>query len=150
MTIRLNTDYLKNFISAHDLEAVVPFVQLAHENLHNKKGKGSEFCGWFDLPSRIPDALINELSLLAQEVKQNSDAIVSIGIGGSYLGIRATVEFLGAGDLPIYYAGHNISSDYLYQLLHSLENKRVTVVVISKSGTTTEPAIAFRVIKALL
>ena len=81
---------------------------------------------------------------------KNSDCIVSIGIGGSYLGIRATVDFLGGGKLPVYYAGHTISSDYLHQLLATLKDKRITVVVISKSGTTTEPAIAFRVIKKLL
>ena len=148
--ISLNTDLLKGFVSADDLKAISPSVLRAHDLLHQRKGAGSEFTGWLDLPSRIPDALIKEISILAREVHQNSDAIVSIGIGGSYLGIRATVEFLGGGKLPVYYAGHQISSDYLHQLLITLKDKRITVVVISKSGTTTEPAIAFRVIKKLL
>lgn len=146
----LNTDYLKGFVSANELGNIFPSVKLAHENLHQAKGPGAEFTGWLDLPGRIPDTLIKVISSLAGEVHKNSDCIVSIGIGGSYLGIRATVEFLGAGHLPVYYAGHNISSDYLHQLLAVLKDKRVTVVVISKSGTTTEPAIAFRVIKKLL
>jgi glucose-6-phosphate isomerase len=125
-------------------------VKAAHDNLHQGTGLGSEYTGWLNLPSSIPDALIKDITVLAAEVHKNSDCLVSIGIGGSYLGIRATVEFLGRGKLPIYYAGQNISSDYLHQLLITLKDKRVTVVVISKSGTTTEPAIAFRVIKKLL
>ncbi len=148
--ITFNSDNLKGFVAPQELEALMPAVRAAHENLHQSKGKGCEFTGWLDLPSRIPDVFINELSSLAQEVQMNSDCLVSIGIGGSYLGIRATVEFLGAGKLPVYYAGHNISSDYLYQLLETLKDKRPTIVVISKSGTTTEPAIAFRVIKRFL
>ncbi len=148
--ITLNTDYLKGFVNPQEINDILPSVRLAHDALHSGKGLGAEFTGWLDLPSRIPDALIKEISLLASEVHQNSDCIVSIGIGGSYLGIRATVDFLGGGKLPVYYAGHNISSDYLHQLLVTLKDKRITVVVISKSGTTTEPAIAFRVIKKLL
>src|ERR1700690_2458187 len=148
--ISLNTDYLKGFVSADELRDIFPSVRLAHENLHKERGLGAEFTGWLDLPSRIPDTLIKEIVALAGEVHKNSDCIVSIGIGGSYLGIRATVEFLGGGKLPVYYAGHTISSDYLHQLLALLQDKRITVVVVSKSGTTTEPAIAFRVIKKLL
>ncbi len=149
--ITLNTDYLKDFVSDAELKAMVPRLQKAHDALENKNGKGAEFTGWVDLPSRIPDTFLKELNDLAAEVQKNSDCIVSIGIGGSYLGIRATIEFLGGQTkLPVYYAGHNISSDYLHQLLAILKDKRVTVVVISKSGTTTEPAIAFRVIKQLL
>src|ERR1700733_15563611 len=103
--IVLNTDYLKGFVSADELAGVFPLVRSAHENLHNNKGAGSEFTGWLDLPSRIPDTLIKEISALAGEVHKNSDCIVSIGIGGSYLGIRATIDFLGGGKLPVYYAG---------------------------------------------
>lgn len=149
--IALDTQYLKGVVGNDDLAALFPKIKKAHDDLHGKTGKGSEFTGWVDLPSRIPDALISELTALADDVAKHSDCIVSIGIGGSYLGIRATVEFLGGiTRLPIYYAGHNISSDYLHQLLQTLKGKRVTAVVISKSGTTTEPAIAFRVIKQLL
>lgn len=149
--ITLNTDYLKGFVTGPDVTAVLPRLQKAHDQLHGRTGKGAEFTGWVDLPSRIPDALINELTELGKAVRADSDCIVSIGIGGSYLGIRSTLEFLGtAAQIPVYYAGHNISSDYLHQLLETLKAKRVTVVVISKSGTTTEPAIAFRVIRKLM
>ncbi len=148
--ITLNTDYLKAFVSDADIKAITPAIAQAHEALHGKKGKGSEFTGWVNLPSTIPDSLIGELQALALEVHKHSDCIVSIGIGGSYLGIRATVEFLGGPKLPLYYAGHHMFSDDLYRVLEAIKDKRPTVVVISKSGTTTEPAIAFRAIKKAL
>lgn len=149
--IKLDTSLLKGFVSDDELKALVPAVKAAHEQLHTKTGQGAEFTGWVDLPSRIPDALIAEINQLASQVQRDSDCLVSIGIGGSYLGIRATIEFLGGlTKIPVYYAGHNMSSDYLHQLLETLKNKRVSVVVISKSGTTTEPAIAFRAIKQVL
>lgn len=151
MSITLNTDYLKGFINQNDLQSLSADVKKAHEGLHNKTGKGNDFLGWVDLPSRISDGFIKELTELAKDVQANSDVLISIGIGGSYLGIRSTIEFLGgATKLPVYYAGHNISSDYLHTLLETVKGKRVTVIVISKSGTTTEPAIAFRVIKKTL
>ena len=151
MGIVLNTGHLKAFVQNSDLDALQPQVQKAHDALHQKTGAGVQFTGWVDLPSRVPDALIAELDRLAAEVQKNSDVLVSIGIGGSYLGIRATLEFLGgASKLPVHYAGHNISGDFLHALLETIKDKRVTVIVISKSGTTTEPAIAFRVIKKFL
>jgi glucose-6-phosphate isomerase len=148
--ITLSTDYLKGFVSPEELKAIFPAVQAAHDNLHQRKGVGHEYTGWIDLASRIPDSLIKDISALAGEVHKHSDCIVSIGIGGSYLGIRATVDFLGTAKLPVYYAGNNLSSDYLHKLLNILKDKNPTVVVISKSGTTTEPAIAFRAIKKLM
>jgi glucose-6-phosphate isomerase len=151
MSITLNTDYLKNFVDAKEIVALLPDVKKAHDGLHNKTGKGNDFLGWVDLPSKITDGFLNELNVLAKEVQAQSDVLISIGIGGSYLGIRSTIEFLGGTTrLPVYYAGHNISSDYLHNLLETVKNKRVTVIVISKSGTTTEPAIAFRAIKKAL
>jgi len=148
--ISLNTDHLKGFVSDRDLGDILPAVRKAHDDLHGRKGKGAEFTGWLDLPSRITGTSIKELEQLAAQVQKDSDAIVSIGIGGSYLGIRASVEFLGGSKLPIYYAGHNISSDYLHGLVQALKGKRITIVVISKSGTTTEPALAFRILKPLV
>jgi len=151
MSISLNQDNLKGFVEKKDFERILPEIQKAHNLLESKSGPGKEFLGWMNLPSKISDGFIQDLEKLALEIQQNSDALISIGIGGSYLGIRSTVEFLGGKEkLPIYYAGHNISSDYLYNLLESLKDKRVTVIVISKSGTTTEPAIAFRVVKQFL
>jgi glucose-6-phosphate isomerase len=148
--ITLETGYLKTFVQGDDLAKIYPRVKQAHDDLHGRRGKGSEFTGWLDLPSRIPESLIKQLTQLGADVAAHSDCLVSIGIGGSYLGIRASLEFLGTPKLPVYYAGHNISGEYLHQLLQILENKRVTVVVISKSGTTTEPAIAFRAVRKLL
>lgn len=147
MGITLNTDYLKGFVSSDEIAAFAPRVSRAHKDLHEKTGAGNDFLGWLDLPSRIPDALLRDLEDLAREVQGHSQAIVSIGIGGSYLGIRSTVEFLG-GDtkLPVHYAGHNMSSADMARILKMIEKKNVTVVVISKSGTTTEPALAFRLI----
>src|SRR3989338_847665 len=151
MSISLNQENLKGFIDKKDFEKILPEIQKAHNLLESKSGPGKEFLGWMDLPSKISVEFLKELEKLAGEIQQNSDALISIGIGGSYLGIRSTVEFLGGKEkLPIYYAGHNISSDYLYNLLESLKDKRVTVIVISKSGTTTEPAIAFRIVRQFL
>ena len=147
MGIKLNTEYLKNFVSDAELKAMAPLVAKAHQDLHQKTGAGNDFLGWVDLPSRTPDALVAELTALAKEVAAHSDAIISIGIGGSYLGIRSTLEFLGGTPaLPVHYAGHNMSTADMVRILELINSKHVTVVVISKSGTTTEPAVAFRLI----
>jgi glucose-6-phosphate isomerase len=148
--VSLNIDYLKGFLSANDIKGMFPLVRLAHDNLHEGRGMGKEFTGWVDLPSKIPEDLLKSLVPLSEEVQQNSDCLVSIGIGGSYLGLRAGLDFLGTSKLPVYYAGHNISGDYLHRLLGELASKRVTAIIISKSGTTTEPALAFRVIRNFL
>jgi glucose-6-phosphate isomerase len=149
--ISFDKEYLKGFVSEKELKDIFLQVKKAHEDLHQKKGKGSDFLGWVNLPSSIPDAFIIELEDLGKSVRKDCDAIISIGIGGSYLGIRATQEFLrNEAKIPIYYAGQNMSVDYLHSLLESLKDKRVGVVVISKSGTTTEPALAFRIVKQFL
>ena len=151
MEITLDRQYLKGYVEDKDYAAILPEIQKAHEDLENKTGKGSEFTGWLDLPHRIEDSLLNELTELGQEIRNNSDCLLSVGIGGSYVGIHSSLEFLiSEQKLPVYYAGHNLSSGYLYHLLKELEDKRVTVVVISKSGTTTEPALAFRIIKKFM
>lgn len=148
MDIQLNRDNLKNFISDQDLDGLVPAVRKAHEQLTSRTGKGSDFLGWLDLPSRTEDKFIQELVELGKDARKDSDCVVSIGIGGSYIGIRSTLEFLSRDQkLPVHYAGHNLSAGYLSWLLQALDKKRVSVVVISKSGTTTEPALAFRVVK---
>lgn len=151
MEITLDRHYLEGFVEDKDYEKLLPKIQKAHEDLENKTGKGSEFTGWLDLPQRIEDSFLDELTELGEEIRKNSDCLLSVGIGGSYVGIHASLEFLiSEQKLPVYYAGHNLSSGYLYHLLKELEDKRVTVVVISKSGTTTEPALAFRIIKKFM
>lgn len=147
MSIKLNTGYLKNFVSDAELKAMGASVARAHQDLHQKTGAGNDFLGWVDLPSKTPDALVAELTELAREVAAHSEAVISIGIGGSYLGIRSTLEFLGgAPKVPVHYAGHNMATADIVKVLELIRNKNVTVVVISKSGTTTEPAVAFRLI----
>ncbi len=151
MDIKLNLDNLKGFVEQNDLSGIRAEVEKAHTALHTKSGAGHEFTGWLNLPSQIDDKFLNELTKLSKKVQKQSNCVVSIGIGGSYLGIRATVEFIRPGQgVPLYYAGHNLSVDSLYRLLEDLKTKKVTVVVISKSGTTTEPAVVFRVIKKFM
>jgi len=151
MEIKLDREYLKGYIEDKDYTDLLPAIQKAHEDLENKTGKGSEFTGWLGLPKLIKDSFLDELTELGQAIRESSDCLLSIGIGGSYIGIHASLEFLIAEQkLPVHYAGHNLSSEYLYHLLNQLDNQRITVVVISKSGTTTEPALAFRIIKKFM
>ncbi|MBF0619861.1 MAG: glucose-6-phosphate isomerase [Candidatus Omnitrophica bacterium] len=151
MGITLSTGFLKNFVSTEEINAYAGAVKKAHDELHQKTGAGNDYLGWVDLPSKTPDALVAELTALAKEVQAHSEAIISIGIGGSYLGIRSTLEFLGGNPaLPVYYAGHNMSNADMSRVLKVIADKKVTVVVISKSGTTTEPAVAFRLVDAAM
>lgn len=150
MSISLDRDYLKGFVDSKDIEAISTKIEKAHNDLEQKKGAGSEMTGWCDLPSRISDDFIRELEVVGEEARGHSDCIISIGIGGSYLGIRAAEEFLRGAKLPIYYAGLNMSVDYHHHLLEKIKDHNPTVVVISKSGTTTEPALAFRIIQEYL
>ncbi|MBN1869134.1 MAG: glucose-6-phosphate isomerase [Candidatus Omnitrophica bacterium] len=151
MEIKLDRQYLKGYIEDKDYTKLLPEIRKAHDQLENKTGKGAEFTGWLDLPQRTKDPSLDELMKLGEEIRANSDCLLSIGIGGSYIGIKASLEFLISDQkLPVEFAGHNLSSGYLYYLLKQLENKDITVVVISKSGTTTEPALAFRIVKKFM
>jgi glucose-6-phosphate isomerase len=131
-------------------------IDISHSLLIEKAGKGNEFLGWIDLPGRIEETLINAIEADAKELREKAEVIIVVGIGGSYLGSRAVIEalsspfssFENAGKNPVViYAGHNISQDYHATLLSLLDNKEYAIVAISKSGTTTEPAIAFRLLK---
>ncbi len=151
MDIKLDREYLSGFVTEQDYADLLPRIEQAHEQLRDKTGAGAEFTGWIDLPEKTSDAFLQELEVMGEEVRSRSDCLLSIGIGGSYVGIHATLEFLIADQkLPVYYAGHNLSAGYLYHLLKQLQDKEITVVVISKSGTTTEPALAFRIVKAFM
>lgn len=151
MDIKLDRTNLKGFIEQKDYDAILPVIQKAHNDLESRTGKGAAFTGWLDLPSRLEDSFLDELVEFGKKVRETSDCLLSIGIGGSYVGIHATLEFLIAEQkLPVHFAGQDLSSNYLHYLLKSLEDKRVTAVVISKSGTTTEPALAFRIIKKFM
>lgn len=133
-------------------------VANAYQQLCDKNGKGNDFLGWLDLPEETDEALLNQIQSCANRLERQSEIVVVIGIGGSYLGARAVIEALQhsyKGFCPfsdnhapfVTYSGNNISEDNLCELLEVLDNKDYSLIVISKSGTTTEPAIAFRILK---
>ena len=158
MSIKLNDNFLKGFVADHEVEYLKPQAKVAYELLASGKGQGSDFHGWAKLPVNYDKDEFARIKVAAEKIKKNSDILVVIGIGGSYLGARAAIEFVKSPlynnlkkDTPdIYFAGNNISTTALTELLSICEGKDVSVNVISKSGTTTEPAVAFRVFKKLL
>lgn len=150
-----------NFIKDHELEFIEQHVAQAHHMLHERTGPGNEFTGWLDWPKSYDKDEFKRILETAQKIQEHSDVFLVIGIGGSYLGARATIEALQHtyyNILPkekrktpqILFVGNNISSTYMSDTLDLLENKDFSINVISKSGTTTEPAIAFRIFKDLL
>ncbi|MFR8003744.1 MAG: glucose-6-phosphate isomerase [Hydrogeniiclostridium sp.] len=158
MTIKVHTQHLSDFISENEYIAVAPQVKLAHETLHNGTGLGNDFLGWVTLPTEYDKEEFARIKAAAKKIQCDTDVFIVIGIGGSYLGARAAIEFLKSNNynaLPkntpdIYFAGNSISSTALSELLRICEGKNVSINMISKSGTTTEPAIAFRVLRELL
>ncbi len=158
MAVKLNTRYAESFISQAEIAALAPSVRLAHDMLHNGTGAGNDFLGWLDLPVNYDREEFDRIKAAAARIKADTDVFIVIGIGGSYLGARAAIEFLKSNnynfkrkDTPaIFFAGNTISGTQLSELLEICEGKRVSVNVISKSGTTTEPAIAFRVFRKYL
>ncbi len=158
MSIKLDTKHLGAFISEKEYTSMAPQVKLAHEELHAGTGLGNDFLGWVDLPEAYDKEEFARIKEAAKRIQANTDVFVVIGIGGSYLGARAAIEYLKSNQynaLPkktpdIYFAGNSISSSALAELLHICEGKDVSINMISKSGTTTEPAIAFRVFREFL
>ncbi|HEY8420264.1 MAG TPA: glucose-6-phosphate isomerase [Thermoclostridium sp.] len=159
--ISFNFKNTEGFIKEHEIEYLKPFVESAHTMLHQKNGPGNDFLGWLDLPVSYDKDEFARIKDAAERIRKNSDVFIVIGIGGSYLGARAAIEALSHSfynmlpkekrDGPqIFFAGHQISSTYLAELVELLDGKDVSVNVISKSGTTTEPAIAFRILKAYM
>lgn len=155
--IKLDLKQIYDFISKEDLMAYEKPVYNAYRKIYNKTGAGADFLGWVDLPSGTDQPLIQKIEEHAAQLREKSDVFVVIGIGGSYLGARAVIEsqlhhfaqLANEKKSPhILYAGHHISEDYLNDLIDVLNDKDYSMVVISKSGTTTEPAIAFRVLRA--
>lgn len=158
MSIKLEIQHLADFTAPEEFEAAAPQVKLAHEMLHSGSGLGSDFLGWVNLPTDYDKEEFARIKSAAARIKKNTDVFVVIGIGGSYLGARAAIEFLKSNnynalkkDTPdIYFIGNGISSTALAEVLEICENKDVSINMISKSGTTTEPAIAFRVLREML
>ncbi|MBM7871902.1 glucose-6-phosphate isomerase [Clostridium pascui] len=152
---------LKAHLSEEEISYFSQHIKEAHKTLHEKIGAGNDFLGWMDLPINYDKEEFQRIQRAAEKIKNNSDALIVIGIGGSYLGARAAIEMLtqtfynslskDKRKTPaIYFVGNNISSTYMVDLLELVENMDISVNVISKSGTTTEPAIAFRIFKELL
>lgn len=141
-----------------EIFALSPEVRRCHEALHNKTGRGNDFVGWVDLPENYNKEEFASIKKAAAKIRRDSSVLIVIGIGGSYLGTRTALEFIKSPyynqlkrDTPeIYFAGNNISSAYLNDILQILGDRDFSINVISKSGTTTEPAIAFRIFKQLL
>ena len=157
MAVTLNAKYLEPFVHEGELQAILPQVEAAHRTIHEKSGPGNDFLGWLDLPVNYDREEFDRILKAAQKIRSHSQVLVVIGIGGSYLGARAAIELLHSqlynnlGDGPqIYFAGNSISPTYLNQVIRLCEGKDFSINVISKSGTTTEPAVAFRIFKALL
>lgn len=156
--LELNIDQIFAAVTKEELYSYREKITEANNMLYQKTGKGSDFIGWIDLPSNISQNEISRIKECASLLAENSDVIVVIGIGGSYLGARAVIDALSDNfsnllsrserNAPlVIFAGNNISEDYHAELLQALENFDYSIIVISKSGTTTEPAIAFRLLK---
>lgn len=157
--IQINRQYAS--VEAEKLEALSKDAIEALKKLHNKTGKGNDFLGWVDYPELLTEEIVTELKETAEHIRKEADVLLVVGIGGSYLGAKSVIEALtepfqseiaikeGKG-LRIYFVGHQMSSSYLKGLMNHIKDERVFVNVISKSGTTTEPAVAFRMIKTFM
>ena len=158
MALKLNDRYLNSFVAEHELTGIAPAVKAAHDQLVNRNGLGSDFLGWIDLPVDYDKEEFARIKQAAAKIKKDSDVLIVIGIGGSYLGARAVIEAIKSSlynslkkDTPdIYFIGNSISPTYLSEVVSLVEGKDFSVNIISKSGTTTEPALAFRVFRDLL
>ncbi len=155
--IKLKVDY-QQALSLLDVDEIKLFekeVSLYRKRLYHRTGEGSDFLGWIDLPEHADNTLLERIEADAAKIRNTADAVVVVGIGGSYLGARAVIEALSepltlAKRPEVLYAGHHLDEDYHHDLLSYLDNKDYAVIVISKSGTTTEPAIAFRLLRKQL
>lgn len=158
MGIKLDDKYLNGFVREHELAAYAPMVKAAHETLESRSGLGNDFLGWVDLPVNYDKNEFERIKKAAAKIKSDSEVLIVIGIGGSYLGARAAIEALRSSlynslkkDTPeIYFVGCSLSPTYLNEVISLVEGRDFSVNIISKSGTTTEPALAFRVFRDLL
>ncbi len=159
--VRFDYEKALTFFGEHELEYLKQPVKLAHEMVHNKTGAGNDFLGWVDLPTDYDKEEFARIKKSADKIKSDSDVLLVVGIGGSYLGARAAIEMLNHSfynelakeqrDTPqVFFVGNSISAPYINDLFDVLKDKDVSVNVISKSGTTTEPAIAFRIFRKFL
>ena len=152
--MKIDLSHVHTFLDKQIKNELESKVSGVFDTIFHKTGAGNDFLGWVNLPSEINEGLLADIEKTAADLRKKSDIFVVIGIGGSYLGARAVIEALQnhfaplTGEKPlIVYAGHNMSEDYLHDLKAILDKKDYSLAVISKSGTTTEPAIAFRILK---
>ncbi len=158
MALKLYDNYLKDFITDDEISAMQPEVTKAHELLHSGTGAGNDFIGWLDLPVNYDKDEFARIKAAAEKIKNTADVLIVIGIGGSYLGARAAIEFVKSQnynllckDTPqIVFSGNSISPTALNEVMSLVDGRDFAVNVISKSGTTTEPAISFRVFREML
>lgn len=158
MSVRLNDKFLKGFVTDEEIGSYKAALSEAHDKIVNKTGEGSDFLGWYTLPFDYDKDEFERIKKAAKKIKDTSDILVVIGIGGSYLGARAAIEYIKSPnynllskDTPnIYFAGNSISAQALSEVISLCDGKDFSVNVISKSGTTTEPAVAFRVFREML
>lgn len=163
MSNKVSFDYsaARPFFEQHEMDYMEAQVKAAHEMLHQKNGAGNDYLGWLDLPTAYDKEEFSRIQKAAKDIQEHSDVLVVIGIGGSYLGARAAIEMLNhsfynllnSNDRKtpqVFFVGNSISSTYTKELFDVLKDKDVSVNVISKSGTTTEPAVAFRLFKKFL
>jgi len=153
--LTLDISHVFNFINRNEINLLQKEITSAHRMLIEKTGQGNDFLGWVNLPNEMDDKMFNDIAGDAQKIKNTAEIFVVVGIGGSYLGSRAVIEALSHNFSPflkssypkIIFAGQNLSEDYMAELLEVLNLHSYALVVISKSGTTTEPAVAFRILK---
>lgn len=157
--LEINLTKVYDLVPQSEITALRPACQKAMDLLNNGKGKGSDFLGWLHLPSLTDEKLLSDIQKTADLLREKCEVVVVAGIGGSYLGAKAVIDALNNSfdwlktkreNPVVVYAGHNISEDYLFELSRFLEDKRFGIINISKSGTTTETALAFRLLKTKL
>ncbi|WP_291223703.1 glucose-6-phosphate isomerase [Gemmiger sp.] len=157
MSVKYNGKHLAKFIRPEEYDTIFPQVELAHQQLESRSGAGNDFLGWLDLPVNYDKEEFTRIKEAAKKIREDSDVLLVAGIGGSYLGARAVVEAVKGlyhndteDGLKIYFCGNTISPTYLNDIIKVTKGKRFSINVISKSGTTTETALAFRVLRKLL
>ena len=157
MSVKYNGKHLAKFIRPEEYDTIFPQVELAHQQLESRSGAGNDFLGWLDLPVNYDKEEFARIKEAAKKIREDSDVLLVAGIGGSYLGARAVVEAVKGlyhndteDGLKIYFCGNTISPTYLNDIIKVTKGKRFSINVISKSGTTTETALAFRVLSKLL
>jgi len=156
--LKLDIKKTSDFVSEKELEAFLPRLDAAHDTLVNGTGDGADFLGWLRLPENIDAEEYARIKKCAKKIREDSEVLVVVGIGGSYLGARAAIEFIKgsfsnqhAEDAPeVYFVGNNLSCDYINEVIKIIGDRDFSINVISKSGSTTEPAVAFRIFKEII